>query len=292
MRFTDVAKQAGVSGGHPLNFAPWFFDYDNDGWLDLFVAGYHAKLDDMMHDARGEPHSAALSRLFRNNHDGTFTDVASHVGLDHAWLPMGANFGDVDNDGWLDIYLATGDPRFEMLVPNVLLRSEAGQRFEDITFSAGLGHLQKGHGVAFADFDDDGDQDLYNQLGGFYPDDKFRNALFLNPGTPGHGFISLELTGTKSNRDAIGARITLVLELPGGGTREIHRAAGSVSSFGGSPLRQEIGLGNATGIRSLTVRWPAGTVETFSNVPRNTAQRIKEGSGQLEQIQRRRRSRD
>ncbi len=95
--------------------------------------------------------------------------MTADVGLDHPWLPMGANFGDIDNDGWLDVYLATGDPDFETLMPNVMLRNDGGRRFRDVTTSAGVGHLQKGHGVAFADLDHDGDQDLYHQLGGFFP---------------------------------------------------------------------------------------------------------------------------
>lgn len=289
LRFTDVADDAGVTGGHPYNFACWFFDCDNDGWLDLFVAGYHAELGDFMRDARGQPHGAAPSRLFHNNGDGTFSDTGRQAGLDRAWLPMGANFGDVDNDGWLDVYLATGDPRYEMLVPNILLRNHGGARFANVTWNLGLGHLQKGHGVAFADLDHDGDQDLYNQLGGFYPDDKFRNACFLNPGHPGNGYLSVELIGTRSNRDAIGARLTLELTLPGGGIRKIHRAVGSVSSFGGSPLnRQEIGIGDASAVHRLVVRWPGGESETFTGIPRNTAVTIREGDGQHQSHRRKR----
>ena len=72
---------------------------------------------------------------------------------------MGANFGDIDNDGYLDVYLTTGRPDFAALMPNVMLRNDQASRFVDVTFSAGLGHLQKGHGVGFADIDNDGDQD-------------------------------------------------------------------------------------------------------------------------------------
>ena len=168
MRFTDVAGEIGVQGFAGYNFAPWFFDFNNDGYLDLFVGAYQATLDDFMADARGLPHKAVSPNLYLNHRDGTFRDIAESAGLSHPYLPMGANFGDVDNDGFLDIYLATGESKFEVLTPNVLLHNVGGERLENATYSARLGHLQKGHGVAFADFDQDGDQDLFNQLGGFF----------------------------------------------------------------------------------------------------------------------------
>ena len=275
LRFTDVGAEAGVLGKPGYNFAPWFFDYDNDGFLDLFLAGYRATVPDFMKDSKGNPHDAALPRLYRNNGDGTFSDKARDLGLDGAWLPMGANFGDIDNDGWLDIYLATGDPRYEFLVPNIMLRNAGGRKFHNVTWDLGVGHLQKGHGVAFADFDHDGDQDLYNQLGGFYPDDKFRNAFFLNPGNSNH-WISIELVGTASNRDAIGARIRVDLETASG-PLSLHRAVGSVSSFGGSPRRQEIGLGQARSIGKLSIHWPSGAKQSFTSVPRDSFLQITEG---------------
>ena len=266
MRFFDVAPDLGLTEPADRSFATWFFDYDNDGWLDLFVAAYRATITDLANEALGEPHGAHLPCLYRNNGDGTFTNVAREVGLERVFLPMGANFGDVDNDGWLDIYLSTGDPSFRSLMPNVMLRNDEGRRFQNITTSARLGHLQKGHGVAFADFDNDGDQDIYHQLGGFYPGDKFRNALFHNAGH-GHRFVTIKLQGVQSNAQGLGARIKLVLDTPRG-EREIHRAVGSVSSFGGSPFRQEIGLGDATAIRRMTIVWPASGIErVFDDVP-------------------------
>ena len=278
LKFTDVAPQLGVTAPDRRSFAAWFFDYDNDGWMDLFVTAYEALIADIAADIVGAPHNAGLPRLYRNNGPGRsgFTEVTESAGLAHAYLPMGANFGDADNDGWLDIYLTTGEPNYEALMPNIMLRNDAGRRFWNVTQSAGLGHLQKGHGVAFADFDNDGDQDIYHQLGGFFPGDKFQNVLFANPGH-GHHFITIKLEGTKSNRQAIGARIKLVLDTPSG-AREIHRAVGSVSSFGGSPLRQEIGLGDATRIRRLEIDWPtSGAKQSFNDVPVDSMIRVIEG---------------
>ena len=97
-------------------------------------------------------------------------------------MPMGANFGDIDNDGFLDIYLGTGNPSYGSLVPSVLLRNRRGQSFVDVTSSSGTGELHKGHGVAFADLDSDGDEDLLFDVGGATPGDAHAFRLFENPG--------------------------------------------------------------------------------------------------------------
>jgi hypothetical protein len=278
--FTDVALSAGVIEPAGRSFATWFFDYDNDGWLDLFVAAYDAKVADVAAHYLGLPNSATSPRLYHNDGDGTFTDVTRQVGLDRPVLPMGANFGDLDNDGFLDIYLTTGEPSFESIMPNVMLRNDGGNRFQDVSRSGGLGHLQKGHGVAFADLDDDGDQDIYHQLGGFYPGDAFHNALFLNPGH-GHRSLTVRLVGSTSHRTGYGVRLRVVVETPRG-RREIHRAAGSVSSFGGSPARQEIGLGDATAVSRLEVFWPAsGLRQEFTDVPLDSIVEVREGQDAL-----------
>jgi len=281
--FTDVAKELGVTEPAGRSFACWSFDYDNDGWLDIFVGAYDALVEDVAADYLGLPFRASPPRLYRNNGDGTFKDVTKAAGLHHAWLPMGANFGDLDHDGFLDMYLTTGDPDYHTLMPNIMLRNDAGRRFQDVTSSGGFGHLQKGHGVAFADFDNDGDQDVFNQLGGFFPGDKFKSVLYLNPGH-GHRYLYVQLVGTRSNRGGLGARIKVTVETPAG-VREIHRAVGMVSSFGGSPLRQEIGLSNATAIRSLEVWWPTSNLrQSFTGVPLDSMVRITEGQPTAEPI--------
>ncbi len=283
--FTDVAEAIWLTAPEGRSFASWFFDYDNDGWLDLFVTGYSATPADVLADYRGQRHGATLPCLYHNQGDGKFRNKTIEAGLAHPYLPMGANFGDIDGDGFLDICLATGDPEFETLMPNVMLRNDRGIRFRDVTVASGFGHLQKGHGVAFADFDHDGDQDIYNQLGGFYLGDAYHNALFLNAGG-NHHFVLIELVGIRSNRQGVGARIKV--ELKGASQDVLHRAVGSVSSFGGSPLRQEIGLGTATGIKRITVIWPAsGTVQQFDNVPIDEMIRITEGRDDFEVVPRR-----
>jgi hypothetical protein len=274
--FTDDAPAAGVTAPSGRSFACWFFDQDEDGWLDVFVSPFAATPGDLAAQALGRPTSAELPRLYRNTHDGRFADVTRQVGLDRVVLPMGADFGDLDNDGWLDLYLTTGDPSFETLMPNVMLRSDGGRRFQDVSASGGFGHLQKGHGVAFADLDHDGDQDVYHQLGGFYPSDGFYNALFENPGHGNH-WLKVELVGTAANRGAVGARLRVVFDTPDG-ERTLHRAVGSVSSFGGSPRRQELGLADAERVLRIEVDWPPpkGGTQVVEGVPLDGYVRITE----------------
>jgi len=286
--FVDVAPELGVTAPESRSFACWFFDYDNDEDLDLFVGAYDADIGDLAADALGRGHDATAPCLYRNEGDGTFSEVARELGLGRPSLPMGANFGDFDHDGYLDMLLGTGDPGFETLMPNVALRNDAGRGFQDVTLSGGFGHLQKGHGIAFADFDNDGDQDVYHQLGGFFPADVFHNALYQSPGH-GNRFVYVSLRGVKSNRSGIGCRITVRATGPEG-RRTFHRAVGSVSSFGGSPLlRQEIGLGDSTGIERVEVWWPAsGVRQAVDGVELDTWIEVIEGAAEARVLELRR----
>src|SRR5690606_23412265 len=106
----------------------------NDGHTDLFVAGYRLQdLGEMAADYLGLEHTAERARLFRNQGDGTFMDVSREMGLDKVLFAMGSNFGDLDNDGWLDMYLGTGDPNLMTLVPNRMFRNNAARGFQDVT---------------------------------------------------------------------------------------------------------------------------------------------------------------
>ena len=138
-----------IRGGGPAgrgqepgkSFATWFWDYDNDGWQDLFVAGYSLKpdfsgsLEEVVKATLGLPNQGEPSRLFRNNGDGTFGDVSREAGFERALLTMGANFGDLDNDGFLDCYLGTGEPDLRTLIPNQMFRNHRGRVFQNVTTS-------------------------------------------------------------------------------------------------------------------------------------------------------------
>ena len=282
-QFTDVAKGARVT--EPKNsFAVWFWDYDNDGWEDLFVAGYRiTDLSDVVGMHLGLPVRTEMPRLYRNNGNGTFADVTHAVRLDRIALPMGSNFGDLDNDGWLDAYFGTGEPTLSALIPNRLFRNDGGKVFQDVTTSADVGNLQKGHGVAFGDIDGDGDQDILEEMGGWFESDVARSVLFMNPGHGNH-FVTLRLQGRRSNRSAIGARVK-VRVVTARGPRDIFVTCGWGGSFGGSSLQQEIGLGAATAIEAIEVRWPAGGVQVYRDVAMDRAYSLIEGESAPQPVQ-------
>jgi hypothetical protein len=276
-RFTDVARQAGVT--EPKNsFGVFFFDYDNDGWPDLWVAGFDPEVDggDVAADYLGLPTPAARGRLYRNKGDGTFEDVTKAAGVDTVAPAMGLNFGDLDNDGYLDFYLGTGTPNLATLVPNRMFRNAQGRTFQDVTTAGGFGHLQKGHAVAFGDADEDGDQDVFEQMGGAFLADKAYSAFYENPGNDNR-WLTLTLEGVRANRSAVGARIKVTVETKDG-TRVLHRTVGSGGSFGASPLRQEIGLGDATAISSVEIVWPApGTTQALAGLQLDHRYHVREG---------------
>ena len=191
---------------------------------------------------------------------------------------MGANYGDLDNDGWLDFYVGTGNPNLGMLLPDRMFRNAEGRFFRDVTTSGGFGHLQKGHGISFGDLDNDGDQDIYHVVGGAVEADHFRNVLFENPGHGKH-WIALKLDGVQSNRPGIGARIKVVVETKDG-ERAICKTVRSGGSFGASPLRQEIGLGDAARLLRVEIRWPSReSPQVIRDLPMDRHYVVREGEG-------------
>jgi hypothetical protein len=269
-KFEEAAATAGVQ--LPTNsFPSWFFDYDNDGWEDLLVLSYDVRSKTPLHEAvareylglpyptgaDGKSTKPEQTRLFHNKGDGTFEDVSAKVGLaDKVIFAMGSNFGDLDNDGWLDFYVGTGNPDLRSVIPNRMFHSIGGKKFEEVTLPGGFGHLQKGHSTAFADLDRDGDEDVYAVLGGAYPSDRFASVLFENPGWKDNTWITLELEGKTANRSAIGARVALDVTDASGAVRTVHRTVNSGGSFGAGPLQLHVGLGRATAVREVRVTWP------------------------------------
>jgi tetratricopeptide (TPR) repeat protein len=283
--FTDVALQAGVQKPWQ-SFAAWFFDYDNDGWPDLFVTSYYVSVDESVRSYLGLPPNTETLKLYKNLGNGKFRDVTTEVGLDRVFMPMGANFGDIDNDGFLDIYLGTGNPSYASMLPNVLLHNKEGKFFTDVTASSGTGEVHKGHGVAFADIDNDGDEDLLTEIGGAVPGDSHAFRLFENPGNR-NDWISLHLSGVKTNRAAVGARIKVTVQDEGQPPRFIFRTVGSGGSFGASPLTQHIGLGKSAHILDLEIDWPVSkTTQHFSNVAPDQFLEIKEFAKDYERLER------
>ena len=273
--FVDEAPRLDVA--EPTwSFPAWFWDVDNDGVLDLYVSAYPALIEHLAARALGLPVSIETSRLYRGTGSGGFEEVSDRYGLTEPTAAMGSNFGDLDNDGYLDFYLGTGNASYHSLMPNLMYRNRNGRGFSNVTYAGGFGHLQKGHGVSFADLDNDGDQDVFEQMGGAFPGDRFGNALYENPGFGSH-WITVKLEGVQSNRSAIGARIRADV-VDGREGRSIYRHVNSGGSFGGNPLRQTIGLGKASRIERLEVFWPTtGLTQTFTDLPVDRVIYIVEG---------------
>jgi hypothetical protein len=271
--FTEVTSQMGIDGPRH-GFSCWAWDYDNDGWLDIFATCYDRTTEEVVKGLVGQPHTRESNRLFRNLGGRGFEDKTKEAGLDLVFSTMGSNYGDYDNDGFLDMYLGTGEPSFATLIPNRMFKNVAGRRFAEITGSSGTGHLQKGHGVACGDWDRDGDGDVFIQTGGAVNGDKYHNVLFQNPGQGNH-WLTVKLVGKKSNRAAIGARIKVVAE--GKEPLTVHRHVSSGSSFGANPLQQTIGLAGAKKVALLEIHWPtSGTTQVFRNIAADQAIEVTE----------------
>jgi FG-GAP-like repeat/ASPIC and UnbV len=271
--FTDVSSSMGITGPY-RGFPCWAWDYDNDGWLDVFATSYDHTLADIVNGLLGQSTTRHYNKLFHNQKGQGFEDRTRETGLDMAFATMGSNYGDFDNDGFLDMYLGTGDPNLATLVPNRMFKNVAGRRFAEITSSSGTGHLQKGHGVACGDWDRNGDLDIFIEMGGPVNGDKYHNILFQNPGQGNH-WLTVKLVGQRTNRPAIGARIKVVTS--GQQPLTVHRHVSSGSSFGANPLQQTIGLAQADRVAVLEVHWPAsGTTQVFHDIGANQAIEVTE----------------
>jgi len=186
--FVDVAEEAGVQK-NINSFMGFSFDYDNDGDLDLYL--------------RQLPSSDALGYdvLYRNNGNGTFSNVAQQAGiLQIEGYASGTDYGDYDNDGWLDI-CATYQPVGRTFLPVVLYHNNRDGTFADVSEQFNIAsYINSDSGPDFVDYDSDGDLDIFLAI---------TNALYRNNGTGNH-WLQMKLVGSKSNRDAVGARARVI----------------------------------------------------------------------------------
>ncbi len=284
--FENATEKAGFAKEISSCFPSWFFDFDNDGWLDLVTWNYEFKENLSTYAAKEALHPSndmtGKGYLYRNNHDGTFTNVTRAMELNQTAFAMGSNFGDIDNDGYLDMYIGTGNPNFESLVPNKLFKNIGGKKFADVTTNARVGNLQKGHGVAFCDLDNDGDQDIYADMGGAFIGDSYPSSFYINPGESPNNWIGLLLEGKQSNRAAIGTKVTLRFKEKGK-PRTVYREVNSGGSFGDSPFRREIGIGQATIIDEIIIHWStSGINQVLKNVNPKQFLKIHEGKAEVE----------
>lgn len=277
--FTNVARQENVTAPYD-SFSVWFWDYNNDGNLDLYAGSYNWGIQHVAADYLGMPAETEPDCFYRGTVDGHLENATRELGFTRVTQPMGVNIGDIDNDGFLDFYLGTGYVDYEGLIPNLLFHNVRGERFDDVTFSARVGHLQKGHGVALADLDQDGHQDIIAVMGGWFAGDAFARAVFRNPGSGNHG-VSVRLKGKASNSFGIGARLKATFTSQGI-EQSIYRWVSSGGSFGANPLRTHLGMGQADRLTRLEVYWPrSGTTQVFTDISAGQYVEIEENSPKL-----------
>ena len=273
--FTDVTATTGMNLSVTDAFVTFFLDVDNDADLDIFISNsgsFQAFIASQI--TGGATHDSDRQVLYRNNGDGTFTDVTQASGLYYAFGAMGANFEDINSDGYLDIYLATGAPQMGRLERDALFQNNGDGTFTDATIALGLGNVGKGHGVTFGDADADGDVDIYVSVGGAFIGDQWHNLFYKNTGVP-NNWLNLKLVGVQSNRDGIGAKVTLQV-----GDNIIYREVSGGCGFGSTnSLPLEIGIGMSSKVDTLEIIWPSGQVDMHRNLSVNQKLVVTEGKG-------------
>ncbi len=248
--FTDVTDQAGILHLFDGRAIAWG-DYDNDGDLDLFIS-------------RGTD-VGYKQTLYRNNGNGTFTDVSDESGLGVVNNNRAAAWGDFDNDGYLDLYVVNSGTDPVGKGPNFLYRNNHDGTFTDVAAETGVQALveSRGRGAAWGDYDNDGFLDLFVTNGEDNTDfNRGPQFLYRNQGNGNH-WLKIKLVGTVSNQQGLGAKVTLQV---GRMTqfREMNGADGHFYGHGSTPLH--FGLGATTMISGITVQWPSGSIQTLRRV--------------------------
>ena len=257
-QFEDISRDSG-SDVAMFGMGLAVGDYDLDGDFDLFITNIEDNV------------------LLRNNGDGrAFTETAADAGVGlgefqrRQRVSWGTVFFDYDNDGWEDLYVASGHLDSDAFTnrrhqPNLLLRNTGEAAFDDVSSISGADDQGVGRGVAYADFNNDGCLDLYVANMGLAGDEAQSARLFQNSCAWDANWLRVKTEGTVSNRDGIGARVTVVAD----GRSQIREISAGSSNKSQNMLPAHFGLGSAAKVETLEIRWPSGTVQTLHNVSPN-----------------------
>jgi enediyne biosynthesis protein E4 len=269
--FEDVSLVSGLAasedGRYEAGMGIDAADVDGDGWMDVYIT--HLDFE--------------LNRLYRNSQDGTFTDETfrSRIGNKAVLLSgVAAKFLDYDNDGWNDILQLNGAMLDNVSLyhgevsykePLLMYRNLGKGEFDKVSDSLGSDFMRPivGRGLATADYDNDGDIDIVTNNRGDFP------SLLRNDGGNANNWLTVQLVGTKSNRDGVGASLKLTSE----GLVEVEQAKGGMSYMSASDPRIHFGLGKRAKLASLEITWPSGQVDRLTNIPINQIITVKEGAG-------------
>lgn len=254
-RFRDVSRASGTDyrgQGMGVDVA----DINNDGYLDMYITNLYE------------------NTLLLNQGDGTFQNISATAGIEDPGMGWGVQFADVDNDGWTDVYVANDSyfPVNGTFYGNVLYQNLGNQLFSQASYGTPLFSPYAGYGLASLDANLDGALDFLVANSG-----QDGNQLLLNESPDAGNWVSVRLEGTQSNRSAVGAR----LELKAGDlllTDELLAGSGFASQ---QSARLHFGLGSRSTVDQLTIYWPGGLVETYSQLPANQLLAFREGEGPL-----------
>lgn len=324
--FTDVSKQSGIGAKPGNGLGIVTFDYDNDGWQDIFIANdsmanflFHNNRDGTFSEvgylagvavsADGLPEAgmgtdaadtraigrmdliithldSQLARLYQNRGDGTFDDATLRCGLGYATFHMsgfGARFMDYDNDGAPDIFMANGHvldniQRYNVSVhyaePKLMFRNLGRGAFKNVSEELGRDFQlpRVSRGAAIGDFDNDGDLDILVNNNGERP------QLLRNDGGNAHHWLEILLIGTRSNRDAVGARV----KVTAGDLILYEQRKGGMSYQSAQDPRLHFGLGKYATLDAIEILWSSGTTTKLTNIKSDHIIAIEEGKGIVE----------
>ena len=254
LHFVNISQQAGISAGF-AGFVDEIGDYDRDGDMDIFMGAYNNLI-------LGTFVPGAHDALYRNDGNGHFAEVAVAAGVANVGGSMGARFWDMDNDGYLDLYVSKGGAEPNRVETDLMYHNKGDGTFELVGSQVGMTNRTAGHGPTACDFDKDGDLDFLLPSGSMVHATAARSILYQNMG-PTQSAITFRPQGESGNKDATGARVFLQIG-------DIHRIGQITTGSGYSSMAPQeawFGVGNATTIDQVTVVWRSGVTRTATNVP-------------------------